>query len=70
MGTPTAKIVPWSSVVGQIVSLHDETGRAVAQLDIRIHTDAAGDQDIKTCAGHLARTVVEAFEALAASKKD
>jgi hypothetical protein len=57
----TAQIVPWSSVVGQIVSLHDETGRAVAQLGIRIHTDAAGDQDIKTCAGHVAQHVVNAF---------
>lgn len=61
-----ARKVPWSSVVGQIVSLHDETGRQVAQLGIRISTDAAGDQDIKSCAGHTADWTVKAFNSLAA----
>jgi hypothetical protein len=61
-----ARKVPWSSVVGQIVTLHDETGRAVAQLGIRVHTDAAGDQDIKSCAGHTADWTVKAFSSLAA----
>jgi hypothetical protein len=61
-----AEIVPWSSVVGQVVLLKDsDTGFAVAQLGVRIHADAAGEQDIKTCAGHVARHVSEAFTAQA-----
>jgi hypothetical protein len=61
-----AEILPWSSVVGQSVLLKDsETGWAVAQLGIRIHTDAAGEQDIKSCAGHVAKHVQDAFAAVA-----
>ena len=62
----TTEIVPWSSVVGQSVLLKDsETGWAVAQLSVRIHGDAAGEQDTKTCAGHVAKHVVDAFAAQA-----
>ena len=36
----TAKKVPFSSVVGQIVTLHDQAGAVVAQLSIHgIRTD-------------------------------
>lgn len=30
----SAKVVPWSSVVGQSVTLHDASGKVVAQLAV------------------------------------
>jgi len=66
-----AKKVLWSSVVGQSVTLHDaETGHVVAQLSVRTHVDAVGDQDQRKCAGHVADWVVKAFEALARVERE
>ena len=71
MPTPIAKIAPWDDTLGQAVALHDETGRIVARLEIAINADAAGDdQDIDACAGHVARWIVKAFEALARVERE
>ena len=53
-------VVPWSSVVGQSVTMHDEAGRCVASLNVRTHDG----QDPKKGARAAAERIAEAFNAL------
>jgi hypothetical protein len=54
MDTITAQLVPWSSVVGQMVSLHDETGRVICTLSIR----NVVAEDLRSASHDIARFVV------------
>jgi hypothetical protein len=54
----TATLVPYSSVVGQSVSLQDETGRVVALVMITVPSPAF---DYKTTAIPIAERIVAAF---------
>lgn len=53
-----AKLVPYSSVVGQSVMLVDETGRCVATLAVRVQDHR---KDPKEAAQEIAREIVRAM---------
>lgn len=56
----TAKKVPWSSIVGQIVTLHDQTGRHVAQLALHGLSPPEG-MSVKDFADDIADLIVMSF---------
>lgn len=58
----TAKVIPWSSVVGTGVMLLDETGRCVGQLALHNVTVAGADipENRKRIMLDMANTVADA----------
>ena len=60
MKTLTAKVVPYSSIVGQSVTLHDETGKVIAMLIISVPNP---DVPFKETAIPLAERIAGYFNA-------
>lgn len=54
----TARLIPWSSVVGTGLMLLDETGRCVGQLALH-NVAVSANEDRKTVMVGLAQTVVD-----------
>jgi hypothetical protein len=54
-------VLPWSSTVGQVVTLHDEDGAAVATLPVL----AAHHANPQAMAHAVAKRIADAFDALA-----
>ncbi len=54
MQIASAKVVPWSSVVGSSVTLHDDTGKTIGQLAI---LGAGGRSESEALAAHVVEMV-------------